>query len=131
MQCTLYQDSLSFSEVNITVSSGNGFIQCIVNNHVSAEAKSQRMEDMCIGQKKGRAAASPVGTIVGGVSGHPGSAPPGEKLEPQFPQQADAFYSTVQQPTEQDRHQLDKVCTAPEERPGPQSPSEAEPTTVF
>ncbi|KAK6291913.1 hypothetical protein J4Q44_G00376980, partial [Coregonus suidteri] len=65
-QCTLYQDSLSFSEVNITVSSGNGFIQCIVNNHVSAETKSQRMEEICIGQKEGRAAASPVGTIVGG-----------------------------------------------------------------
>ncbi|XP_055757077.1 uncharacterized protein LOC129835466 [Salvelinus fontinalis] len=46
-QCPLYQDSLSVSEVNITVSSGNGFIQCIVNNHVSAGTKSQRMEDIC------------------------------------------------------------------------------------
>uniref|UniRef100_A0A8C7JF54 Ig-like domain-containing protein n=1 Tax=Oncorhynchus kisutch TaxID=8019 RepID=A0A8C7JF54_ONCKI len=46
-QCPLYQDSLSVSEVNITVSSGNGFIQCIVNNHVSTEAKSQRMKDTC------------------------------------------------------------------------------------
>ncbi|XP_029610084.1 SLAM family member 9-like [Salmo trutta] len=68
-QCTLYQESLSLTEVNITVSSGNGFIQCIVNNHVSAETKSQRMEDICIVEKKGRAAASTVGTIAGGVSG--------------------------------------------------------------
>ncbi|XP_029610069.1 uncharacterized protein LOC115194488 isoform X2 [Salmo trutta] len=68
-QCTLYQDSLSLTEVNITVSSGNGFIQCIVNNHVSAEARSQRMEDICIGEKKGIAAASLVGIIVGIVTG--------------------------------------------------------------
>ncbi|XP_071234038.1 mucin-1-like [Salvelinus alpinus] len=68
-QCPLYQDSLSVSEVNITVSSGNGFIQCIVNNHVSAETKSQRMEDICIGEKKGIAAASLVGIIVGIVTG--------------------------------------------------------------
>ncbi|XP_023837909.1 uncharacterized protein [Salvelinus sp. IW2-2015] len=68
-QCPLYQDSLSVSEVNITVSSGNGFIQCIVNNHVSAETKSQRMKDICIGEKKGIAAASLVGIIVGIVTG--------------------------------------------------------------
>ncbi|KAM9401155.1 uncharacterized protein ACWYII_030818 isoform 1-T1 [Salvelinus alpinus] len=68
-QCPLYQDSLSVSEVNITVSSGNGFIQCIVNNHVSAETKSQRMKNICIGEKKGIAAASLVGIIVGIVTG--------------------------------------------------------------
>ncbi|XP_071022457.1 uncharacterized protein [Oncorhynchus clarkii lewisi] len=68
-QCPLYQDSLSVSEVNITVSSGNGFIQCIVNNHVSAETKSQRMKDTCIGEKKGIAAASLVGIIVGIATG--------------------------------------------------------------
>nr|XP_029531923.1 uncharacterized protein LOC115138871 [Oncorhynchus nerka] len=68
-QCPLYQDSLSVSEVNITVSSGNGFIQCIVNNHVSTETKSQRMNDICIAEKKGIAAASLVGIIVGIVTG--------------------------------------------------------------
>ncbi|XP_031647732.1 SLAM family member 9-like isoform X1 [Oncorhynchus kisutch] len=68
-QCPLYQDSLSVSEVNITVSSGNGFIKCIVNNHVSTETESQRLKDICFVEKKGRAAASPVGIIVGGVSG--------------------------------------------------------------
>ncbi|XP_036845153.1 uncharacterized protein LOC118966162 [Oncorhynchus mykiss] len=68
-QCPLYQDSLSVSEVNITVSSGNGFIQCIVNNHVSTETKSQRMNDICIVEKKGIAAASLVGIIVGIVTG--------------------------------------------------------------
>ncbi|XP_014012047.2 uncharacterized protein [Salmo salar] len=68
-QCPLYQESLSVSEVNITVSSGNGFIQCIINNHVNAEAKSQRMEDICIGEKKRIAAASLVGIIVCIVTG--------------------------------------------------------------
>ncbi|KAM9401184.1 uncharacterized protein ACWYII_030828 isoform 2-T3 [Salvelinus alpinus] len=186
-QCPLYQDSLSVSEVNITVSSGNGFIQCIVNNHISTETKSQRMKDICIGEKKGIAAASLVGIIVfivtGGLflvgvrfiistrrrrspkeklllkvvvpevdnpvsaipgrpelhntpgsevtsiyvtavrpgaavpaaaegeEGHPGDkeyTSPEERKEPQFPQQAETVYSTLQIPAAAQRHPVGK-----------------------
>ncbi|XP_045069746.1 uncharacterized protein LOC123483853 [Coregonus clupeaformis] len=176
-QCSLNQDSLSFSEVNITISSGNGFIQCIVNNHVSTETKSQRMEDICIGEKKGIAAASPVGTIVGIVTGglflvgvlvgvgcitstrrrrSPKekqllkavvpevdilvSALPGRPEPQNTPgSEVTSIHDTAGRPGAavpavaggEEVHPGDKEYTSPEERTEPQSPSEAEPTSVF
>ncbi|XP_045068625.1 uncharacterized protein LOC123483172 isoform X2 [Coregonus clupeaformis] len=68
-QCTLSQQSLSHTRVNIIISNDNGTIQCTGRNHFSAETNSLRMEDICIGEKKGRASTLPVVTIVGSVTG--------------------------------------------------------------
>ncbi|XP_031647718.1 uncharacterized protein LOC109906400 isoform X2 [Oncorhynchus kisutch] len=67
-QCTLSQQSLSHTRVNIIISNDNGTIQCTGKNNFSAETNSQRMEDICKGEKKGRASTLPVGTIMGSVT---------------------------------------------------------------
>ncbi|XP_071234390.1 uncharacterized protein [Salvelinus alpinus] len=207
-QCTLSQQSLSHTRVNIIISNDNGTIQCTGKNNFSAETNSQRMEDICIGEKKGRASTLPVGTIMGSVTGvvffvgvlvgvgyiittrrrqspkeqqsmqavitevdnpvaairgrpepqntpgsevtsiyvtagRPGAVPaaaveehhpvdkgytlPEESTEPQ----AEALYSTVQQPAVEERHLVDKVGCSKRERPGPRMPSEAEPSSIY
>ncbi|CAB1345426.1 unnamed protein product, partial [Coregonus sp. 'balchen'] len=110
-QCTLYQDSLSFSEVNITVSSGNGFIQCIVNNHAVVPEVDIPVSALPGRPEPQNTPGSEV-TSIYDTAGRPGAAVPavagGEEVHPG-----------------------DKEYTSPEERTEPQSPSEAEPTSVF
>ncbi|XP_045076411.1 SLAM family member 9-like [Coregonus clupeaformis] len=48
-QCTRSQQLLSLSGDNITISNGNGTIQCTTSNHVSTQTISQPMED-CSGE---------------------------------------------------------------------------------
>ncbi|XP_020359665.1 uncharacterized protein LOC109906400 isoform X1 [Oncorhynchus kisutch] len=207
-QCTLSQQSLSHTRVNIIISNDNGTIQCTGKNNFSAETNSQRMEDICKGEKKGRASTLPVGTIMGSVTalvffvgvlfgvgyiiltrrrqspkdqqsmqvvitevdntvaaipgrpelpntpgsevtsiyvtaGRPGAVPasaleehhpvdkgytlPEESTEPP----AEALYSTVQQPAVEERHLVDKVGCPKRLRPGPHSPSDADPTSIY
>nr|XP_014063985.1 unnamed protein product [Salmo salar] len=45
-QCTLSQQLLSLSGVNIIISNGNGTIQCTSSNHVSTLTISQHVEDI-------------------------------------------------------------------------------------
>eukprot|EP00063_Salmo_salar_P037209 XP_014012044.1 PREDICTED: uncharacterized protein LOC106578023 isoform X3 [Salmo salar] len=203
-QCTLSQQSLSHTRVNIIISNDNGTIQCTGKNNFSAETNSQRMEDICIGEKKGRASTLPVWTIMGSVTGvvffvgvlvgvgyiiltrrrqspkeqqsmqgvitevdNPVSAIPGRPelqntpgsevtsiyvtagrpgavpaaaIEEHHPvdkgytlpeESAEALYSTVQQPAVEERHLVDKLGCPKRERPGPHSPSEAEPTSIY
>ncbi|KAM9432175.1 uncharacterized protein ACWYII_016428 isoform 2-T2 [Salvelinus alpinus] len=63
-QCTLSQQLLSLSGVNIIISNGNGTIQCTGSNHVSTQTISQPMEDICIGEKDGKASALSVRTVA-------------------------------------------------------------------
>ncbi|KAM9432697.1 uncharacterized protein ACWYII_016684 isoform 1-T1 [Salvelinus alpinus] len=66
-QCTLSQQLLSLSGVNIIISNGNGTIQCTSSNHVSTQTISQPMEDICIGEKDAKASALSVRTIVANI----------------------------------------------------------------
>ncbi|XP_041738695.2 SLAM family member 7 [Coregonus clupeaformis] len=68
VQCTLSQQSLSLTGVNITISNDNNTIQCTGKNHVSAETNSERMKDICI-EKDGKASKSQVGIIVSIIAG--------------------------------------------------------------
>ncbi|XP_055718582.1 uncharacterized protein LOC129811363 isoform X2 [Salvelinus fontinalis] len=63
-QCTLSQQLMSLSGVNIIISNGNGTIQCTGSNHVSTQTISQPMEDICIGEKDGKASALSVRTVA-------------------------------------------------------------------
>ncbi|XP_045570221.1 uncharacterized protein isoform X2 [Salmo salar] len=66
-QCTLSQQLLSLSGVNIIISNGNGTIQCTSSNHVSTLTISQHVEDICIDEKDAKASALSVRTIVANI----------------------------------------------------------------
>ncbi|XP_014063867.1 uncharacterized protein [Salmo salar] len=66
-QCTLSQQLLSLSGVNVIISNGNGTIQCTSSNHVSTQTISQPMEDICIDEKDAKASALSVRTIVANI----------------------------------------------------------------
>ncbi|XP_020343923.1 uncharacterized protein LOC109894681 [Oncorhynchus kisutch] len=65
-QCTLSQQLMSLSEVNIIISNGNGTIQCSSSNYVSTQTIYQPMED-CIGEKDAKASALSVRTIAANI----------------------------------------------------------------
>ncbi|CAB1351409.1 unnamed protein product [Coregonus sp. 'balchen'] len=52
--CTLSQQSLSLTGVNITISNDNNNIQCTGKNHVSAETNSERLKDICYRKEQKR-----------------------------------------------------------------------------
>ncbi|XP_064783041.1 CD48 antigen-like [Oncorhynchus masou masou] len=65
-QCTLSQQLMSLSEVNIIISNGNRTIQCSSSNQVSTQTISQPME-YCIGEKEAKASALSVRTIAANI----------------------------------------------------------------
>ncbi|CAB1345415.1 unnamed protein product, partial [Coregonus sp. 'balchen'] len=133
-QCTLSQQSLSHTRVNIIISNDNGTIQCTGRNHFSAETNSLRMENICIGEKKGRASTLPVVTIVGSVTGglfFVGVLVGVGCLISTRRRQSPKEQQSMQQRAVEEYHRVDKVGCPKQERPAPHSPSEAEPTSIY